>query len=108
WLSDLYTTCPSSYNFTGNTTGGTLYYSASNTITSTAVLRADVGTEVHYSAGNLIELKDGFRAQGQAFFEATIGPCPTDISEPLTEPAIPSGQLILDESRLQAILHRGD
>ena len=109
WLSDLYSSCPATYNFSGNTTGGTLYYSASGSISSTAVLRQDAGTEVHYNAGDHITLSDGFRAEGQAFFEGTIGPCPADINEPLQQSPQPlSGRLILTDSQRKALLGRED
>jgi len=109
WRSDLYSSCPATYNFAGTHTGGTLYYSASGTISSTVVMPQDAGTEVHYHAGNYITLGDGFRAQGQAFFEGTIGPCPADVSEPLQQAPLPlSGRLVLTDSQRKALLDRED
>ena len=79
WLSATYNACDADLvlsNSPGNPAGGVRYYSTSNTIQSSAEYRQDLGTEAHYSAGDYIDMKPGFRSGGYGFFEAIIGPCP--------------------------------
>jgi len=85
WSSDLYTSCQSTVNVidAGSQIGGVHWISAGTQINSDARYRLDIGTEVHYSAGQTVILNPGFRADGQIFFEADIGPCPPITSEPL-------------------------
>jgi photosystem II stability/assembly factor-like uncharacterized protein len=85
WRSDLYSSCIADQTIMsillGNTIypiGGVRYYSASNTITSTAEHFKDVGTEIHYGASNFIDLKDGFEFGGLGLFIGKAGvPCPS-------------------------------
>ena len=82
WISATYSACASDLTLSttpGNPLGGVRYYSASNKIESTVEYRSDLGTKVHYSGGNYLDLKDGFRVSGEGFFNGIIGPCPGDL-----------------------------
>lgn len=105
WLSSLYSTCPASYNLVGGPVGGTIYYSASNNIESSTEYKPDLGVNIHYTAGNFIDLNEGFEVRSLAFFEGKTGPCPeiTDIEPVAESPYAPTGELIIDIDRLRKI-----
>ena len=92
WLSSLWSTCTNNYTLSGGPSGGTYYYSASSHITSSREYKPDLGVEIHYNAGNYVDLKPGFEIKDLAFFEGTIGPCDViNMTDPLTIPILPSG-----------------
>jgi hypothetical protein len=85
WISATYSTCESSLSLSnppGIPIGGVRYYSAENTIASTATYRSDLRTEIHYTGGNYLDLNVGFQIGGEGFFEGKIGPCPGPIFLP--------------------------
>ncbi len=85
WISTLYTDCSSTLNLTnpsGSPIGGVRYFSASQSIESTAEHRKDLGTEIHYTSGNFIDLNPGFSLGGIAYFDAKIGSCPPILDPP--------------------------
>lgn len=93
WKSSLYTGCLTQVNIStpgSNPLGGVHWISAASQITSDAEYRIDLGTEVHYNAGQRVLLEPGFQADGQIFFEANIQPCPPPSSAPLV-PQNPTG-----------------
>jgi len=97
WRSDLYTGCVSDITLTGSSpNNGVRYYSATNSISSGADYRKDIGTETHYKAGNYITLSTGFEAGGSGFFYGRLGSCPDIVSEPLISPYNTSSILVMD------------
>lgn len=98
WRSSLYDGCDpnlSLISLFGIPVGGTRFYSATNWITSSVPYRMDIGNEIHYRAGNYIELTEGFEAGGRGFFEARIGPCPDIYTAPMHQPQVPSGIFVV-------------
>ena len=100
WKSDLFTDCldMTSVTDSGTPLGGVHWISAVSSVTSNAEYRTDMGTEVHYNAGQNIVLTPGFRAEGQMFFETQLVPCPPPPEAPLA-PQNPTG-IWADEARL--------
>jgi hypothetical protein len=77
WRSDLKTGCNTSISFSSLVThGGEIHYSYNSSITSSAKVSPNIGTEIYYMAGNFIDLKESFQAPSTALFEGKIGPCP--------------------------------
>lgn len=96
WQSSMYSDCVENllHADQGEPLGGVRFLSASNTITSTAEFRADLGTETYYSAGQKVLLTPGFRVRARAIFEAKIGDCPGITGLPLQSPQVPSGMWV--------------
>jgi hypothetical protein len=94
WSSTLYDGCSSSVTLGGNI-GGQRSYSTTSTIFSSTDYDPDLGTVIHYKAGNYIQLTEGFEVNGLGFFEGQIGPCPDITSDPLSVPMIPSGKFMM-------------
>ncbi len=94
WSSTLYDGCSSSITLGGNT-GGQRSYSTTSTIFSSTDYDPELGTVIHYKAGNYIQLTQGFEVNGLGFFEGKIGPCPDITSDPLSVPMIPSGKFMM-------------
>jgi len=98
WLSNTYSNCNPNITLTASSTsGGVMYYAAGNAITSYNDYDPDLGTEIHYKAGSTIDLKEGFILGGLGFFDGKIGPCPTDITIPLSAPSAHSGKFIMGD-----------
>lgn len=96
WSSDLYDGCDVSVTLGGGGgIGGHRYYSTTSTIFSSQDYDPELGTVIHYKAGNYIQLTSGFEVSGLGFFEGQIGPCPDIVSDPLSEPMIPAGKFIM-------------
>jgi hypothetical protein len=83
WRSSLYSGCAENITHTGSGLGGVRYYSVNNQITSTAEFRQDIGTAIHYTAGQRVILNPGFFASTRAVFNAKIDDCPGITLEPL-------------------------
>ena len=94
WTSTLYTGCVSSVFLSdpGYSVGGVHWISTSSQVVSQVTYRFDLGTEVHYSAGQRVIMQPGFRAGGRIHMEAKIGGCPS-IAVPFA-PQNPSGGII--------------
>lgn len=92
WESDLYATCKASMLLTANNDPGNpdftgiQRYEASSTIHSTRIVTGGYGTDVKYQAGDYVTLTPGFEARTGNMFEAKIGPCGTQIRNPVIVP----------------------
>ena len=87
WKSSLYSGCIPNLNIAGGSypTDGTHYYSTSNTIVSNRPYSDHIGTNIHYKAGNYVDLIPGFHSKQNTFFEAKVGPCPEVNNETLKD-----------------------
>ncbi len=85
WQSDLFSGCQGqlSLNEFNQFTGFSYEFQANQQIQAQGVIIDGEGSEVRYRAGNLILLKQDFRALTSkgAFFKASIGPCGAVIDE---------------------------
>lgn len=78
WKADTYSTCPPGhFLFSNEHTGGKRHYSASLSITSTRSYDEAFSTNIHYQAGDFVDMLPGFRVIAPAFFHAKIGECPS-------------------------------
>lgn len=75
--SDLYSSCPVSYNFTGvtNYQFGKQFYEASNTIISDRTFNNGLGDQITYKAGDYVRFDPGFFMTAGGELNALIGPC---------------------------------
>lgn len=99
WRSSTYDGCDANvvlFSLFGVAQGGQRFYSATNSITNSAIYKKDIGTEIHLKAGNYIDLTTGFEAGTLGFLEATLGPCPDIFSEPMLAPQISRSRLVMD------------
>ncbi len=99
WRSTFYDGCVANLVLGPGSLGGQRFYSTSNSITSSVDHKPDLGTEIHYKAGNYIDLIEGFELNGIGFFEGKIGPCPDIYEDPLSAPFISESQFILTTTR---------
>lgn len=78
WRSPLYSSCVQNINLTNSLipNKGLYHYSSSISIRSNISYGQDLGTEIHYKAGDYVDLLDGFYFGPNQFFEAKTGPCP--------------------------------
>jgi len=107
WLSTLYTECSPTLNLTnpsGIPVGGVRYYSASQSLESNVEYKEDLGTEIHYAAGNYIDLNPGFSLGGIAYFNAMTGPCPSTV-DPL-HPMAPLQNRPVDFTNWMQVIHQ--
>jgi hypothetical protein len=88
WHANLYSGCDDFLllGSAGTQLGGNRYYSILDYIVSIQEYSPDLGTTIHYAAGNYIDLQPGFEISNLGFFEGKIGPCPGTYSEPLMTP----------------------
>lgn len=106
WRSPLYDGCADDISLThsfGLPIGGVRYYSALDAITSNAIYKKELGTEIHYKAANAITLTTDFSAGSKGFFHGYIGACPGGTDLPFIAPENPMGKLILAEEHLNRI-----
>lgn len=101
WKSSLYQDCVSNYNLTSSNDPsnpnytGIQHYEANTSIESSRTVQGGLGTDVHYQAGDHIDLNPGFRVLKGNIFKSVIGECgevieaPTPIPMPETD-SIPS------------------
>ena len=98
WRSSKYNGCVNDTyltNTSGSPVGGVQYYSSAISLSSWVNYKQDVGTEIHYKAGNYIDLKVDFSAAAIGFFEAKIGPCPETVTEPIMSPFTSSSRIVM-------------
>lgn len=78
WISATYSGCDNTLSLDniGAPDSGMRYYSSNISITSGAEYSSSLGTNIHYTAGELIDLVPGFRLENPGLFQAEIGPCP--------------------------------
>lgn len=74
WSSDLYSSCVTDLVVAG-TLEGQEFHEASNSVSSTAVLKVSQGTKVQMRGGLEVHLEPGFTAAQTTEFRALIGPC---------------------------------
>ena len=89
WESNLYSSCPSGWTLTNaNMPGETIsgadapgyrVYRASSTISSSRFIDGGIGTDVYYSAGNYVDLTDGFEVIAGSAFLADNDGCASGI-----------------------------
>ena len=100
WRSSKYDGCVANISLAslfGITIGGVRFYSSTNSITSSAIYRKDLGTEIHYKAGNVINLTTDFSSGTLGFFEGRIGPCPDIFTVPFMSPFVSESIFIMNE-----------
>ena len=102
WRSNKYDGCVNNITLSGITgaVGGLRYYSSANSILSNAIYKKDLGTEIHYSAGNYINLTTNFSAGAIGFFEGRIEPCPGIFTVPYMSPVISSSRFYANEEKI--------
>ncbi len=91
WRSSLYSGCITSYNLTSANDPsnpsytGIQHYEASGYINSTREIQGGYGSDVHYQAGDYIDLKPGFRAYEGNVFRSVIGACGEVVNSSLND-----------------------
>jgi hypothetical protein len=104
WQADLYIGCDETLTLGPGNLGGVRHYSVSNWILSTHDYNPDLGTNIHYNAGNYIDLKPGFEVSGLGYFEGKIGPCPPPFTEDLIAPPYANRPFIFTEETHEKLL----
>ena len=107
WRSNKYDGCVANISLSslfGIAVGGVKFYSSTNSITSSTIYRKDLGTEIHYKAGNYINLTTDFSSGTLGFFEGRIGACPDIVTVPFMSPAISTSRFLMNEVEKEIIL----
>lgn len=105
WKSSLYDGCDANYTLS-SIGGGVRYYSASNTITSNAVLPMDFGNEIYLKGGNSVSLTPGFNAGGYSIFNAKIGPCPNPVNNLMNKDQYPQSNFVMSEEFYRKLMEQ--
>ena len=105
WKSSLYDGCDANYTLS-SIGGGVRYYSASNTITSNAVLPMDFGNEIYLKGGNNVSLTPGFNAGGYSIFNAKIGPCPNPVNNLMNKDQYPQSNFVMSKDFYRKLMEQ--
>lgn len=76
WESNIYSPCIANISISGNI-GGSKFFEAANTVSSTGTLIGGEGTNVAFKAGTQVKLQSGFNAAKGNELRAYIGKCNT-------------------------------
>lgn len=111
WQASLYSDCPNSITLTGSAPDdGTLYYSANTDIWSINAYSKSLGTNIHYQAGDYVDMELGFELFSPGTFEVDIGPCPEyvhpDFKAAEKESPNNFSQLVISEEIFQKIIEK--